>query len=109
MLDARSRYFRRLRRLRSSARRWTALAAGLGGAAVVLTPYGGIGLPDAAWAAGAGVTTALALWRWSDARALAAQTAPEPLDPAIASEQARARLVAAVQRLPAGRAVLAEV
>jgi hypothetical protein len=85
------------------------LAGGLGGAAAVLTPYSGIGLADAAWAGVAGASGALALWRWADLRRLAAQPAPPPPDPALAGDQVRERLVAAVQRLPAGRAALAEV
>ena len=109
MFDPRARYFRRLARLRRSARRWSVLAGGLGGAAAVLTPYAGLGLPDAIWAGLAGATGALACWRWSDARALAAQPPPPPLDPAVAGEQARQRLVAAVQRLPVGRTAIIEV
>ncbi|NJP31707.1 phage shock envelope stress response protein PspM [Micromonospora thermarum] len=109
MADERTRYFRRLGRLRRSARRWSVLAGGLGGAAAVLTPYAGLGLPDAAWAAGAGGAVALAAWRWIDLRALAARPAPPPLDPAEAAARSRARLVAAVERLPVGPGVLAEV
>ncbi|SCG52561.1 phage shock envelope stress response protein PspM [Micromonospora halophytica] len=108
MADERARHFRRLRRLRRSARRWSVLAGGLGGAAAVLTPYAGIGLPDAAWAAGAGGAVALAAWRWVDLRALAARPAPPALDPAEAAARSRARLVAAVERLPVGPGVLAE-
>jgi hypothetical protein len=85
------------------------LAGGLGGTAAVLTPYAGIGLVDAVWAGLAGASGALAFWRWSDLRALAAQPAPPPVDPAVAGEQARRKLVAAVQALPAGRNALAEV
>ena len=73
MADERARYFRRLRRLRSSARRWSVLGGGLTAAAAVLTPYAGIGVADAAWAASAGASAALAWWRWSDHRALAAE------------------------------------
>ena len=109
MADQRARYFRRLRELRRSARWWSVWAGGLGGAAAVLTPYQGLGLPDAAWMAGAGGSAVLALWRWADLRVLAARPAPEPPDPAVAAEQARARLIAAVERLPAGRGALAEV
>jgi len=109
VFDPRARHFRRLRRLRRSARRWSVLAGGLGGAAAVLTPYAGLGPPDAIWTSLAGACTALALWRWSDLRQLRALPVPEPLDPAVAGEQARARLVAAVQKLPAGRTALAEV
>lgn len=109
MADPRARYFRNLRRLRRSARRWSVLAGGLGGAAVVLTPYAGPGLPDAVWAGLAGASGVLTLWRWRDLRELAAQPAPEPLDPAVAAERTRAMIVAAVQRLPAGRGALAGV
>ncbi|GGM35886.1 hypothetical protein GCM10011608_20630 [Micromonospora sonchi] len=109
MADERTRYFRRLGKLRRSARRWSVLAGGLGGATAILTPYAGIGLGDAAWAAAAGATTALAAWRWSDLRALAARPAPPALDPVQAAARSRARLVAAVQRLPAGAGVVAEV
>ncbi|MEH1125441.1 phage shock envelope stress response protein PspM [Micromonospora sp. CPCC 206061] len=109
MADARTRYFRRLKRLRRSARRWSVFAGGLGGAAIVLTPYAGLGLADAFWAAAAGGSIALAGWRWADLRALAAQPAPPPPDPALAGEQARQRLVNAVQRLPIGRTAVEEV
>ncbi|WBB81836.1 hypothetical protein O7606_11020 [Micromonospora sp. WMMD882] len=109
MADERARYFRRLRRLRASARRWSVTAGGLGGAAAVLTPYAGLGLPDAAWAGAAGGALALAAWRWIDLRALAAQPAPPELDPAEAAARSRARLVAAVERLPVGPNVVAEV
>lgn len=109
MADARDRYFRRLRRLRRKARRWSVAAGGLGGAAAVLTPYHGIGLPDAFWAAAAGGALVLAAWRWADLRAHAAQPAPPPPDPAQAAARARARLVATVERLPGGRELLQEV
>ncbi|MFG3555582.1 hypothetical protein ACGGAQ_14525 [Micromonospora sp. NPDC047557] len=109
MADERTRYFRRLGRLRRSARRWSVLAGGLGGAAAVLTPYAGLGLPDAAWAGAAGSAVALAAWRWIDLRALAARPVPPALDPAEAAARSRARLVAAVERLPVGSGVLAEV
>ena len=108
MADLRARHHRRLRRLRRSARWWSVWAGGLGGAAAVLTPYHGLGLPDAAWAAAAGGSVALAIWRWSDLRALAAQPVPPAPEP-MTAEQARARLVAAVERLPVGREALAEV
>ncbi|MFF3852651.1 hypothetical protein [Micromonospora sp. NPDC002575] len=109
MADERARYFRQLRRLRRSARRWSVLGGGLTGAAAVLTPYAGLGLPDAAWAGAAGSAVALAVWRWIDLRALAARPAPPALDPAEAAARSRARLVAAVERLPAGQGVVAEV
>ncbi|MFC7545442.1 hypothetical protein [Plantactinospora sp. GCM10030261] len=105
MADQRTRHLRQLTRLRRAARRWSVYAGGLGGAAAVLTPYAGVGLPDAAWAAAAGGSAALAVWRWMDLRALARQ----PIPPAESPEQARTRLVAAVERLPAGRIAMAEV
>jgi hypothetical protein len=104
-VDERTRYFRRLKRLRGSARRWSVVGGGLTAAAAVLTPYAGIGLADAAWAAAAGASVALAWWRWSDHRALAALPAPPPPAPAIPGQ----RLLAAVERFPAGRQVLQEV
>ena len=104
-MDERTRYFRRLRRLRNSARRWSVLGGGLAAAAAVLTPYQGIGVADAIWAGTAGASAALAWWRWSDHRALAAEPAPAPPDPALAAR----RLTAAIERFPAGRTVLNEV
>ena len=101
-MDERSRYFRRLRRLRGGARRWSVVGGGLTAATIVLTPYAGIGLADAAWAASAGASVALAWWRWSDHRALAALPAPEPAIPGQ-------RLMAVVERFPAGRQVLQEM
>ncbi|HEX5597693.1 MAG TPA: hypothetical protein VFX61_17000 [Micromonosporaceae bacterium] len=106
MAAERDRYFRRLRRLRRSARRWSVLASALGGATAVFVPYAGLGPHDAIWAAAAGGSTALALWRWSDLRALAAQPVPAEPDPALAAERSRARLVAMVNRVPGGRDVL---
>ncbi len=50
-------------------------------------------------------SAALAWWRWSDHRALAATPAPPEPPPAIPGQ----RLVAAVERFPAGRQVLQEV
>jgi len=104
-VDERTRYFRRLRRLRHSARRWSVVGGGLTAAAAVLTPYAGIGLPDAFWAAGAGASVALAWWRWSDHKELAALPAPPAPDPALAGQ----RFLAAVSRFPAGRQVVQEV
>jgi hypothetical protein len=104
-VDERTRYFRRLKKLRGAARRWSVVGGGLTAAAAVLTPYAGIGLADAAWAASAGASAALAWWRWSDHRALAATPAPPAPPPGIPGQ----RLVAAVERFPAGRHVLQEV
>jgi hypothetical protein len=81
------------------------LGGGLTAAAAVLTPYSGIGIADAAWAGAAGASVALAWWRWSDHRALAATPAPPVPDPALAGQ----RLAAAIERFPAGRTVLHEV
>jgi hypothetical protein len=107
--DERARYFRRLRRLRRSARRWSILGTGLGGATVILAPYAGLGLPDAAWAAAAGGSLAVAAWRWSDLRTQTALPAPPEPDPALAARRARARVLAAVESTPVGRTALLEV
>jgi hypothetical protein len=104
-VDERSRYFRRLKKLRNSARRWSVVGGGLTAATAVLTPYAGIGIPDAIWAASAGASAALAFWRWSDFRELAATPAPPAPDPALGGQ----RLAAAIERFPAGRTVMHEV
>ncbi|WP_433368812.1 phage shock envelope stress response protein PspM [Actinoplanes sp. CA-142083] len=104
-MDERTRYFRRLKRLRGSARRWSVLGGGLVAATAVLTPYSGIGVVDAIWAGAAGSSVALAWWRWSDHRALAATPAPPPPDPALAGQ----RLAAAIERFPVGRTMLHEM
>ncbi|PRY24577.1 phage shock envelope stress response protein PspM [Pseudosporangium ferrugineum] len=104
-MDERTRYFRRLKRLRGSARRWSVIGGGLTAATAVLTPYAGIGVADAVWAASAGASVALAWWRWSDHRELAAIPAPPAPPPALPGQ----RLVAAVERFPAGRQVIEEV
>jgi hypothetical protein len=75
-MDERTKHGRHLRRLRAAARRWSVLAGALVGAAAVLTPYAGLGLGDAAWAAAAGGSIVLASWRWADYRAFAAQPVP---------------------------------
>jgi len=104
-VDERTRYFRRLKRLRNSARRWSVLGGGLAAAAAVLTPYQGLGIADAVWSGAAGASVALAWWKWSDHRALAALPAPPPPDPALAGQ----RFAAAIERFPAGRTVLHEM
>ncbi|HET8657476.1 MAG TPA: hypothetical protein VFM55_00575 [Micromonosporaceae bacterium] len=109
MADERARHFRRLRRLHRSARRWSVAAGGLGGAALVLTPYSGLGLADAGWMAAAGGTAALAVWRWIDLRTLAAQPAPPPPDPALAAERTRRRIEGFVASLPGGREAIVEL
>jgi hypothetical protein len=108
-VDERTRHFRRLRRLRRAARRWSVLAGGFAGAAAVLTPYHGLGLPDAGWAAAAGASAMVAVWRWSDLRELAARPAPAAPDPALAAQRTRERIEGLVARLPAGQAALDEV
>jgi hypothetical protein len=109
MADARAKYYARLRRLRRSARRWSVVAGSLLMATAVLLPYAGIGLADVFWAAGAGGTTALALWRWSDLRALASQPAPPELDPAQRASHTQQRIEAVVGRLPIGRTAINEM
>jgi hypothetical protein len=104
-VDERTRYFRRLKRLRSAARRWSVLGGGLAAATAVLTPYQGIGWADAIWAGSAGASVALAWWRFSDHRELAALPAPPPPPPALAG----AKLTAALERFPAGRTMINEV
>jgi hypothetical protein len=104
-VDERSRYFRRLRKLKGSARRWSVVGGGLTAATAVLLPYSGVGLPDVFWAAGAGTSVVLAWWRWRDHRELAALPPPPELPPALPG----ARIAAAVERFPAGRQVLGEV
>jgi hypothetical protein len=104
-MDERTRYFRRLGRLRSSARRWSVVGGGLAAATAVLTPYAGIGIADAAWAAAAGGSIALAFWRHRDHRELAAIEPPPAPPPALPG----AKLIAAVERFPAGRQMMQEV
>ena len=105
-MDERARYFRRLRRLRRSARRWSVFAGTFAGASVVLVPYHGLGWPDAIWTALTGATAAWTFWRWSDVRELAAQPAPPALP---GPPLVRTRFEALVARLPAGRTALAEL
>ncbi|OLB79579.1 MAG: hypothetical protein AUI14_09920 [Actinobacteria bacterium 13_2_20CM_2_71_6] len=105
MADERARYFRKLRRLRRSARRWSVLAGTFAGASAVLVPYRGLGWPDAVWMALTGGTAALTFWRWSDLREMAAQPVPDPAAPALI----RTRFEALVAKLPAGRHALAEL
>jgi hypothetical protein len=104
-VDERTRYFRRLKRLRGSARRWSVVGGGLAAATAVLTPYAGLGLGDAAWAAGAGASIALAWWRFRDYQEQAALPPPPAPDPALAGQ----RLLAAVERFPVGRTVMHEM
>jgi hypothetical protein len=107
--DPRAKHVKRLRRLRRSARGWTVRAGIFTGAAAVLLPYHGLGLPDVFWAAAAGGSIALAGLRWTEARAFAALPVPPPPDPALAAERTRRGLEAFVRRLPAGDGVLGEL
>ncbi len=77
--DPRVRHLRRLHRMRRGARRWTVSAAALGGATTVLVPYAGIGPADAVWAAAAGGSVLLALFRWVDYRRYAGLPVPDAL------------------------------
>ncbi len=108
MADPRAQYFRRLRRLRHSARRWSVLAGGLTAATAVLLPYHGIGLPDVFWAAGAGGTGVLAWWRLAEAHALALQPAPPAVDPTATADRARQVIQAVLAGLPGGRTAMEE-
>jgi len=98
VLDERTRYYRRLRRLRGAARRWTVLAGGMTGVSAVLVPYQGLGAGDAVWAGLAGASVVLAWWRHADARVAAAEPVPDPPDPARAGD----RWLAALSQLPGG-------
>jgi len=109
MAETRDQRLRRVGRLRRSFRRWTVLGAGLTGAAAVLTPYAGLGLPDAAWAAGAGVSVALAVFRWRDYRMLAAQPLPPERPQVGAGEAVRQAMRAALAANPIARAAVDEV
>ena len=109
MADPRLRHLARLRWLRRSARWWTVVSGGLVGATIVLLPYDGVGLPDAFWAAGAGGSVAIALWRWVDLRALAAEPIPEPLTEAARAAGNQQRLERLVGRLPIGRTAIGEL
>ncbi|GAA3187757.1 hypothetical protein ACFO1B_10950 [Dactylosporangium siamense] len=104
MASERTKHLKRLRRLHRSARAWSVRAGLLTGATAVLVPYSGLGLPDAFWAAAAGGSVAVAIWRWIDLRAFRALPVPPEADPAVLGE----KLVGIVARMPAGRTALAE-
>lgn len=107
--DPRARHLRRLNKLRRSARGWSVRAGLLGGAALVLVPYQGIGLPDAAWAAAAGGSLAIAVWRWVDFKAFSALPVPDPLTPELMAAQSRERMFKVVRKLPGGRTAVNEL
>jgi hypothetical protein len=108
MATERTKHLKRLRRLHRSARGWSVRAGLLTGATAVLVPYSGLGLPDAFWAAAAGGSVMVTVWRWLDYRSFRALPVPEERDPAFAGAQAREKLVGLVQRLPVGKTALAE-
>jgi hypothetical protein len=103
--DPRVRHLRRLHRLRRAARRWTVSAAAVGGATAVLVPWAGIGLADAWWAAAAGGSAVVAVFRWLDYRRHAALPVPNPLP--------QAERVGGLERLlrghPLGRSISDEL
>lgn len=107
-MDERARHFKRLRRLRRSARGWMVRAGLLTGAAAVLIPYHGLGLPDAFWAAAAGGSIVMAGLRMAEARAFAELPAP-PEDPALVARGAGRGVEALIRRLPAGQNALDEL
>jgi hypothetical protein len=107
--DQRTKHLRRLRRLLNSARRWSVLGGGLGGATAILVPYEGLGLGDAGWAAGAGAAVALAVWKWRDYREMKALPVPDPTDPATAAAELRRKVVSAVSSVPAGQSAISEI
>ncbi len=102
-MDARTRHLRGVSRLRRASRRWTVLAAVLGGATVVLTPYAGIGVMDAVWAALTGGAVAAAAFRWRDYRAAAALPVPESDPVGRHGSAARRAVRTAVESSPLGR------
>jgi hypothetical protein len=103
--EARAKHIKRLRRLRRAARRWSVQAGVLVGATAVLTPYGGLGIWDAVWAAAAGGSVAMTAWRWKDYREFRAM----PVPPELPAGSSGDRLVAAMRRLPVGRTVVDEI
>jgi hypothetical protein len=107
--DARAKHLRRLNRLRRSARGWSVRAGLLVGATAVLVPYRGLGLPDALWAAAAGGSVAVTVWRWLDYRSLAAEPLPAPTRPPLGASPGGERLAAAVRRFPVGRSMMDEL
>jgi hypothetical protein len=108
-VDERGKHLRKLKRRKRGSRRWSVLAGMLGGAAAILVPYAGIGLPDAFWAAGAGGSLVIAIWRWRDYRELAALPVPPPTDPAEAALALRRKVVSAVGSVPIGHTALVEL
>lgn len=109
LADPRAAHLRRLRRYRRAARRWSVIAAGLTGATAVLTPYAGLGIPDAFWAAGAGSTLLLALFRWRDYRYVAALPLPEPPRPEERGPDVVSLVATALRQHPLGRAAAEQV
>jgi hypothetical protein len=78
-------------------------------AAGVLLPYQGLGPADAFWAAGAGGSVLIAVWRWRDYHAFAALPAPDPVDDAVRVGRKVRRLESVVSALPMGRTAIDEL
>lgn len=107
--NPRAAHLRHLRRRLRSARRWGVVAAGLTGATAVLTPYAGLGIPDAFWAAGAGSSLLLAWFRWRDYRHVAALPLPPPTPVTGRRPDLLSLVATAVRRHPVGQAAVDEV
>ncbi|PZS27479.1 MAG: hypothetical protein DLM59_16395 [Pseudonocardiales bacterium] len=98
------RHQRALTRAREAVRRRITVAAGLTGATAILLPYGGgVGLPDAGWAAAAGASVASAVWagrRLAELRAHVPPPArPRRLSSARPAVDRLGRAVASLQAL----------
>jgi hypothetical protein len=107
--ETREKRIRRLARARRAARWWTLLGAGFGGAAAVLIPYAGIGAPDAIWAAAAGGSIVMAVFRWHDLRTLSRLPLPPPDQPAAPGGPISAAMRMALAANPVARAAVDEV
>lgn len=106
--ETREKRIRRLARARRAARWWTLLGAGFGGAAAVLIPYAGLGAPDAIWAAAAGGSIVMAVFRWHDLRALSRLPMP-PEESAATGSPLGAAVRMAVAANPVAKAAVDEV
>lgn len=107
--ETREKRIRRLARARRAARWWTLLGAGFGGAAAVLIPYAGIGAPDAIWAAAAGGSIVMAVFRWHDLRALSRLPLPPPAEPSAPGGPITTAMRMALAANPVARAAVDEV
>lgn len=106
--ENREKRIRRLVRVRRAARWWTLLGAGFGGAAAVLIPYAGVGAPDAIWAAAAGGSIVMAVFRWHDLRALSRLPLP-PAEPVAPGGPVGAAVRMALAANPVARAAVDEM